>query len=51
MSIPSEGVRVLQENPATLPLSPTASSPSGPLNATVQWPNGARESLGRGRVV
>lgn len=44
MSVPSEGVRVLQESPATLPLSPIVSP--GP-----QWPRGAREHEGRGREV
>lgn len=52
MSVPSEGVTVLQESPATLSLSPvTSSNPSGPLTATVHWSNDARAWLGCGSEV
>lgn len=52
MSVPSEGVTVLQESPATLSLSPmTSSTPTGPLTATVHWSNEARAWLGCGSEV
>lgn len=46
MSIPSEAVKVLQEGPATLALSPILSTLPGPLAATGQQPRGTRVGLG-----
>lgn len=52
MSVPSEGVTVLQESPATLSLSPmTSPTPTGPLTATVHWSSDARAWLGCGSEV
>lgn len=52
MSVPSDGVTVLQESPATLSLSPmTSSTPTRPLTATVHWSNDTRARLGCGNEV
>lgn len=52
MSVPSEGVTVLQESPATLSLSPmTSSTPTGDLTATVHRSNDTSARPGSGGEV